>query len=113
MTPRLGMQVQVGWCPIAERVIRRLPSVATVSAMPQPGDPSANVFVAEVGQCWRMIHDRQGQATHCREAPTWTGPLVLSERREVVEGVGLRCTLEGLTGLRESGLIQPRPTLLS
>jgi hypothetical protein len=33
--------------------------------MPQPGDPYADAFGSEVGQCWRMIHDRQGQATHC------------------------------------------------
>lgn len=41
--------------------------------MPEPGDPYASAFVCEVGQCWRMIHDRQGQATHCPEAPSWTG----------------------------------------
>jgi hypothetical protein len=41
--------------------------------MPEPGDPYASAFVAEVGKCWRMIHDRQGQATHRMETPTWTG----------------------------------------
>ena len=41
--------------------------------MPQPGDPYASAFVAEVDHCWRMVHDRQGQATHCREATTFTG----------------------------------------
>ena len=33
--------------------------------LPQPGDPCANAVVSEVGQCWRMIHDRQRQAAHC------------------------------------------------
>ena len=36
--------------------------------MPEPGDPYASAFVSEVGQCWRMIHDRQMQAAHCPEA---------------------------------------------
>jgi integrase len=30
--------------------------------MPRPGDPYANAFIAEHMKCWRMIHDRQGQA---------------------------------------------------
>jgi len=44
-----------------------------MSAMPQPGDPYANAFVSEPMQCWRMIHDRQGQAAHCLETPAWSG----------------------------------------
>jgi hypothetical protein len=40
--------------------------------MPEPGDPYANAFVSEPMQCWRMIHDRQGQAAHCHETPSWT-----------------------------------------
>ena len=43
------------------------------SLMPRTGDPYAQAFIAELMQCWRMIHDRQGQAAHCMEAPTWTG----------------------------------------
>ena len=42
-------------------------------AMPQPGDPYASAFIAEHMKCWRMIHDRLGQATHCAETPSWTG----------------------------------------
>jgi hypothetical protein len=41
--------------------------------MPNLGDPYANVFVAEVGKCWRMIHDVHLRALHCPETPTWTG----------------------------------------
>jgi hypothetical protein len=41
--------------------------------MPRPGDPYANAYIAEHMKCWRMIHDRQGQAAHCLETPTWTG----------------------------------------
>jgi hypothetical protein len=39
-------------------------TVGRVSPMPQPGDPYANAFIAEHMKCWRMIHDRQGQATY-------------------------------------------------
>jgi len=35
--------------------------------MPQPGDRYAQAFTVEAGQCWAMMHDRQGQATHCAE----------------------------------------------
>ena len=41
--------------------------------MPEPGDPYANAFISEPMKCWRVIHDRQLQATHCMETPTWTG----------------------------------------
>ena len=30
--------------------------------MPQPGDRYAQAFTVGAGQCWAMIHDRQGQA---------------------------------------------------
>jgi hypothetical protein len=29
--------------------------------------------MAEIGQRWRMIHDRQGRTTPSMESPTWTG----------------------------------------
>ena len=51
----------------ASRVLR------PVSAMPQPGDPYANAFVAEVSQCWRMVHGYKGQAAHCAQPTTFTG----------------------------------------
>jgi hypothetical protein len=38
----------------------------------QPGDPCPG-FVSDVGRCWRMIDDRNLQAGHCDEAPSWTG----------------------------------------
>ena len=38
--------------------------------MPQPGDRYAQAFTVEPGQCWAMVHDRQGQATHCAETPS-------------------------------------------
>jgi hypothetical protein len=41
--------------------------------MPQPGDPYADAFVSEAGQCWRMVHDRHGQAAHCLEPTSSTG----------------------------------------
>ena len=41
--------------------------------MPQPGDPCPG-FIVDVGRCWRMVYDRNLQADHCYEAPSWTGP---------------------------------------
>ena len=41
--------------------------------MPQPGDHYAQAFRAEPNECWRIVHDRQGQATHCLETTTFTG----------------------------------------
>jgi hypothetical protein len=42
-------------------------------ARPQPGDPNASAFVAEVGHCWRMVHGHKGQAAHCAQPTTFTG----------------------------------------
>lgn len=44
-----------------------------MAPMPEPDDLYGSAFVAEYMKCWRMIHDRQGQATNCLETPTWTG----------------------------------------
>jgi hypothetical protein len=30
-------------------------------------------FIAVAGRCWRMVYDRNLQATHCGELPAWTG----------------------------------------
>ena len=38
-------------------------------AMPQPGDRYAQAFTVEPGQCWALVHDHTGQATHCGETP--------------------------------------------
>ena len=68
---------------------RPLSRVPAVDRMPRPGDPYANAFVAEHMKCWRMVHDRQGQADHCLETPSWTGTLVLAQWRPLVACVGL------------------------
>jgi hypothetical protein len=44
-----------------------------VDRMPQPGDPYSQAFIVEPNECWRIVHDRQGQATHCLETTTFTG----------------------------------------
>ena len=38
-----------------------------------PEDRYARAFTVEPEKCCPMVHDRQGQATHCDETPTWTG----------------------------------------
>jgi hypothetical protein len=80
--------------------------------MPRPGDPYASAFVAEVGQCWRMIHDRQGQATHCRDVPTWTGRWFALSGERWWRVWACPAHIEGLTGLREFGQT-PRPPTIS
>jgi hypothetical protein len=40
---------------------------------PRPGDPYANAFRVEPGQCWRIAHDERLQAMHCPEQPAWKG----------------------------------------
>jgi hypothetical protein len=72
-------------------------------AMPQPGDPYANAFVAEYMGCWRVIHDRQGQATHCMETPTWTGQWFAPSGKRWWRVWACERHLEGLTGLKEFG----------
>jgi hypothetical protein len=46
--------------------------------MPEPGDVCPG-FVAEAGECWRMVYSRQLQATHCAETPSWTGRWFLAQ----------------------------------
>ena len=43
-----------------------------MTPMPSPGDVSPG-FIAEAGRCWRMVYDRNFQATHCAEPPAWSG----------------------------------------
>jgi hypothetical protein len=71
--------------------------------MPSPGDPYASAFVSEVGQCWRMVHDRQLQATHCPETPSWTGRWFAPSGKQWWRVWACPGHLEGLTGLREFG----------
>ena len=70
--------------------------------MPEPGDPYANAFVSDPMQCWRMIHDRQGQADHCGRDAVVDRTLVQSQ---ATAGGAWSCPdhIEGLTGLREFG----------
>ena len=55
-------------------------------------------------KCWAVVHDRQGQATHCREEPTYTGRWY-SPRDDGTWWRVWSCPghLEGLTGLKEFG----------
>ena len=71
--------------------------------MPQPGDPYAQAFVCEPGECWRMVHDRQGQATHCAEEPAYTGRWFAPSGKQWWRVWACADHLEGLTGLREFG----------
>jgi hypothetical protein len=73
-------------------------------SMPQPGDRYAQAFTVEPGECWAMVHDRQGQATHCSETPTLTGRW-LSPRGDGRWWRVWSCGehLEGLTAVREFG----------
>jgi hypothetical protein len=70
--------------------------------MPQPGDRYAQVFTLEPGQCWALIHDRQGQA-HCAETPSWTGRWFSPSGDRWWRVWACPDHLEGLTGLREFG----------
>ena len=72
--------------------------------MPQPGDRYAQVFTVEPGQCWAMVHDRQGQETHCREEPTYAGRWY-SPRDDGTWWRVWSCPdhLDGLTAVREFG----------
>jgi hypothetical protein len=74
-----------------------------VAQMPQPGDPYANAFISEPMECWRMIHDRQGQATHCMETPTWTGRWFSPRRDRCWRVWACADHVGGLTGLRQFG----------
>ena len=74
-----------------------------MSVMPAPGDPYASAFVAQAGQCWRMIHDRQGQAAHCLETPSWTGRWFAPSGLRWWRVWACPEHIEGLTGLREFG----------
>jgi hypothetical protein len=69
----------------------------------QPGDPYASAFVAEVGKCWRMVHDVRLQALRCPETPTWTGRWYAPSGDRWWRVWSCPDHLEGLTGLREFG----------
>jgi hypothetical protein len=75
----------------------------SMSPMPQPGDPYGNAFVCEPMQCCKVIHDRQGQATHCRETPTWTGRWFAPSGKRWWRVWACERHPEGLTGLKQFG----------
>ena len=93
----------VGVGPRAECVYGR-----PVSPMPEPDD-SCPGFMSAPGRCWRMLYDRNLQATHCCEAPSWTGRWFSPKGERWWRVWACPDHLEGLTGLREYG----RPTAIS
>jgi hypothetical protein len=74
-----------------------------MDGMPQPGKRYAQAFTVEPGQCWAMLHDRQGQATHCAETPSWTGRWFSPRGDRWWRVWSCPDHIEGLTGLREFG----------
>ena len=75
-----------------------------MAPMPQPGDPYASAFVAEVGHCWRMVHGHGGQAAHCAQPTTFTGRWY-SPRDDGTYWRVWACPdhLEGLVAIKELG----------
>ena len=71
--------------------------------MPQPGDRYAQAFIEQPGQCWAFVHDRQGQATHCSETPSWTGRWFAPSGKRWWRVWSCEAHLDGLTGLRQFG----------
>jgi hypothetical protein len=69
--------------------------------MPQPGDPYANAFRVEPGQCWRMVHDVRLQGEHCPEPPSWTGRWFSPRADRWWRVWACEHHPEGLTGLRQ------------
>ena len=67
-----------------------------------PGDPYANAFVSEVGQCWRMVHDRQGSHALLGDADL-DGAVVRSLGERWCPVWACPDHIEGPTGLREFG----------
>jgi hypothetical protein len=67
--------------------------------MPEPGDPYPRAFVAEVGECWRVVHDYQVQASHRPEAPLWTGRWFAPSGDRWCRVWACPAHLKGLTGL--------------
>ena len=70
--------------------------------MPEPGEVCPG-FVAERGRCWRMVYSQQMQATHCSEAPTFTGRWFIPTGDRWFRVWASPNHLYGLTGLRQFG----------
>jgi hypothetical protein len=71
--------------------------------IPEAGDPCPG-FIVEPGRCWQNVYSLQLQATHCPEAPAWTGRWrsPRGDRWWIVWACPDH--LEGLTGLRQFGV---------
>ena len=72
------------------------------SPMPEPSDPCPG-FMSVPGRCWRMLHDRNLQATHCHETPSWTGRWFSPKGDRWWRVWSCADRIDGLTGLREFG----------
>jgi hypothetical protein len=70
--------------------------------MPEPGDPCPG-FIAEPGRCWRMVYSGLMQATHCREAPAWTGRWFSPRGDRWFRVWSCPAHVGSLTGLRQFG----------
>ena len=77
--------------------------LAQMDRLPRPGDRYAQAFTVEPGQCWAMVHDRQGQATHCPETPSWTGRWFSPRGDRWWRVWSCPGHIEGLKGLKEFG----------
>ena len=73
-----------------------------MSPMPEPGEPCPG-FIAKPGRCWQMLFSRQMQATHCREAPSWTGRWFSPKGDRRLRVWSCPSHLDELTALREFG----------
>lgn len=71
--------------------------------MPQPGEPYAEPFVCEAGECWRMVHAVGGQATQCNKAPAFTGRWFAASGKHWRRLWSCEWHLEGLMGIRQFG----------
>ena len=72
-----------------------------MSSMLSPATLTPNAFVAEHMKCWRVIHDRHGQAARCMETPTWTGRWFVPSGKRWWRVRACQGHLEGLTGSKE------------
>jgi len=73
-----------------------------MAPMPEPGDPCPG-FIARSDECWQMVYDRNLQATHCRQQPSWTGRWFSPRGDKWWRVWACPEHLEGLTGLQEFG----------
>ena len=80
----------------------QLGTVPSVDRMPEPGDPCPG-FIVQPERCWQMIYDKQLQANHCPEPPSWTGRWFTPKGDRWFRVWACPDHLDGLTGLRQFG----------